>query len=317
MSLLHISNSTQNSTNCPKLVIIHITKRHSFIVLYSLHSLYPSVYAYINMRITMVMLLRHTGHVAITATRFAQLLQKRACPQGTSANPSRGATKHITGGVCGSICRSVWSRGRRSWCSCRRLAGISVVVVVVVVTVYVRRLQRSRVSAHGMTNGTKELESRIRPVVELGQTGLDSWLDHDVSFAFRATEWKSSQGMKFCNLSSVSCPHIVRQCPVLQCPVRQCPVRHCPVLQCPVLQFQRSYSSKSVSRTFLTHVYLVPFEDESIRVGWSKFGQDVWCVKKKRISMSRWGRKFHNIFSRFVADHVCQTDRELRLLAKA
>jgi len=28
------------------------------------------------------------------ATRFAQLSQKRACPQGTSANPSRGATKH-------------------------------------------------------------------------------------------------------------------------------------------------------------------------------------------------------------------------------
>jgi len=45
MSLLHISNSTQNSTNCPKLVIIHITKRQSFIVLYSLHSLYPNVYA--------------------------------------------------------------------------------------------------------------------------------------------------------------------------------------------------------------------------------------------------------------------------------
>ena len=47
-------------------------------------------------------------------------------------------------------------------------------VVVVVVTVDVRRLQRRRVSAHGMTNGTQELESRIRPVVELGQTGLDS-----------------------------------------------------------------------------------------------------------------------------------------------
>jgi len=47
-------------------------------------------------------------------------------------------------------------------------------VVVVVVTVDVRRLQRSRVSAHGMTDGKQELESRIRPVVELGQTGLDS-----------------------------------------------------------------------------------------------------------------------------------------------
>ena len=85
---LHISNSTQNNTNCRNLVIIHITKRHSFIVLYCLHSLYPSVYAYMNMRITMVMLLRHTGHVSITATR--------ACPQGTSANPSRGATKHTS-----------------------------------------------------------------------------------------------------------------------------------------------------------------------------------------------------------------------------
>ena len=96
MSPLHVSNSTQNSTNCPKLVIIHIMKRHSFIVLYSLQSLYPIVYAYMNMRITMVMLLRHTGHVSITTTRFAQLSQKRACPQDTSANPSRGATKHTS-----------------------------------------------------------------------------------------------------------------------------------------------------------------------------------------------------------------------------
>ena len=157
---------TFSSTNCLKSVIIHVTKRRSFIVLYSLHSLCPSVYVYMNMRITMVMLLRHTGHVSITATR--------ACPQGTSANPSRGATKHITGGVCGSICRSVWSRGHRSWCSCRHLAVISVVVVV---SVAVRRLQRRRVSAHGMTNGTQELESRIRPVIELGQTRtLDSFM---------------------------------------------------------------------------------------------------------------------------------------------
>jgi len=49
-------------------------------------------------------------------------------------------------------------------------------VISVVVTVDVRRLQRSRVSAHGMTNGTQELESRIRPVVELGYTGLDSFM---------------------------------------------------------------------------------------------------------------------------------------------
>jgi len=37
-----------------------------------------------------------------------------------------------------------------------------------------------------MTNGTQQLESRIRPVIELGQTGLDSRLVYDVSFAFRA-----------------------------------------------------------------------------------------------------------------------------------
>jgi len=55
------------------------------------------------------------------------------------------------------------------------VVGVAAVIsVVVVVTVDVRRLQRSRLSAHGMTNGTQELESRIRPVVELGQTGLDS-----------------------------------------------------------------------------------------------------------------------------------------------
>ena len=68
----------------------------------------------------------------------------------------------------------------------RRLAVISVVVVVVVVAIAVRRLQRRRVSAHRMTNGTQELESRIGPVVELGQTRLDSRLVYDVSFAFRA-----------------------------------------------------------------------------------------------------------------------------------
>jgi len=79
----------------------------------------------------------------------------------------------------------VWRRGRRSWCSCRRLAVISVVVVVAV-AVAVRRLQGRRVSARGMTNGTQELESRIRPVIELGQTGLDSRLVYDVSFSFGA-----------------------------------------------------------------------------------------------------------------------------------
>jgi len=120
-----------------------------------------------NMRITMVMLLRHTGHVSITATRFAQLSQMRACPQGTSANPSRGATKHtsqeVSAAASAAVCGAVDA-----------VVGVAAVIsVVVVVTVDVLRLQRSRVSAHGMTNGTRELESRIRPVVELGQTGLD------------------------------------------------------------------------------------------------------------------------------------------------
>jgi len=117
-----------------------------------------------NMRITMVMLLRYTGHVSISATRFAQLSQKRACPQGTSAipaNPSRGATKHTSAAVCGAV---------------DVVVGVAAVISVVVVSVAVdvRRLQRRRVTAHGMTNGTQELESRIKPVVELGQTGLDS-----------------------------------------------------------------------------------------------------------------------------------------------
>ena len=150
MSPLHISNSTQNSTNCPKSVNIHITKRHCFIVLYSLHSLYPSVYVYMNMRITMVMLLRHTGHVSITATRFAQLSQKRACPQDTSANPSRGATKHtsqvVSAAASAAVCGAV-----------DVVVGVAAVISVVGVTVAVRRLQRRRVSAHGMTNGTQEL----------------------------------------------------------------------------------------------------------------------------------------------------------------
>jgi len=60
-------------------------------------------------------------------------------------------------------------------CVCDVAVGVAAVIsVVVVVTVDVRRLQRRRVSAHGMTNGTQELESRIKPAVELGQTGLDS-----------------------------------------------------------------------------------------------------------------------------------------------
>ena len=117
-----------------------------------------------NMRITMVMLLRHAEHVSITATRFAQLSQQRACPQGTSANTSKHTSQvAASAAVCGAVDVVVGVA-----------AVISVVVIVVVVAVDVRRLQRSRVSAHGMTNGKQELESRIRPVVELGQTGLDS-----------------------------------------------------------------------------------------------------------------------------------------------
>jgi len=176
MSPLYISNSMQNSTNCPKSVIIHITKRHSFIVLFSLHSVH-SVYAYMNMRITVVTLLRVHNSNAVRAA----LAAKACMSAGYQREPvARCHETHFTAGVCGCICRSVWHRGRRSRCSCRRLAVISVVVVTVC------RLQRRRVSARGMTNGTQELESRIRPVIKLGQTGLDSRLVYDVSFAFWA-----------------------------------------------------------------------------------------------------------------------------------
>jgi len=57
------------------------------------------------------------------------------------------------------------------------VAAVIFVDVVVTVAVAVRRLQRRRVSAHGMTNGTQELELRIRT--------RDSRLVYDVSFAFR------------------------------------------------------------------------------------------------------------------------------------
>ena len=47
-------------------------------------------------------------------------------------------------------------------CVCDIVAvAVAAVISVVVVTVDVRRLQGRRVSAHGMTNGTQELESRI------------------------------------------------------------------------------------------------------------------------------------------------------------
>ena len=119
-SFAHIefnASLTISSTNCPKTVIIHVTKRRSFIVLYSLHSLYPSVYAYMNMRVTMVMLLRHSGHVSITAA----LAKARMSAGFQRELLARCHETHFTGGVCGCICRSVWRRRRRSWCSCRHL----------------------------------------------------------------------------------------------------------------------------------------------------------------------------------------------------
>ena len=100
MNPLHISNLTQNTQTVEKSVIIHITKPHSFI--FSAVSIVS-----IQVSIQVVMLL-----LSITATRFAQLSQKRACPQGTcSANPSRGATKHTSqvmsaaasAAVCGAV----------------------------------------------------------------------------------------------------------------------------------------------------------------------------------------------------------------------
>jgi len=64
----------------------------------------------------------------------------------------------------------------------RRVDGMTSVDVAVAV----RRLQRRRVSARGMTNGTQELESRIRPVVKLGQTGLDSFMMLALTFGRRS-----------------------------------------------------------------------------------------------------------------------------------
>jgi len=48
-------------------------------------------------RITIVICARHTGQPASnSATRRAQLSQKRACPHGTNANPWRGAVRHTS-----------------------------------------------------------------------------------------------------------------------------------------------------------------------------------------------------------------------------
>ena len=49
-----------------------------------------------------------------------------------------------------------------------------------------------------MADGTQELESRISPVVELGQTGLDSCLIHDVSFGFWAAYVESVAEASIC-----------------------------------------------------------------------------------------------------------------------
>jgi len=49
------------------------------------------------MRITMVISALQTGHAtSIYDTRIAQDSQNRACPQGTSAKPARGATRHTS-----------------------------------------------------------------------------------------------------------------------------------------------------------------------------------------------------------------------------
>ena len=91
----------------------------------------------------MVMLLRHTGHASITATR--------ACPQGTSANSSRGATKHtshvVSAAASAAVCGAV-----------DVVVGVAAVISVVVVSVAVRRLQRRRVSAHGIRGGATVLK---------------------------------------------------------------------------------------------------------------------------------------------------------------
>jgi len=117
-----------------------------------------------NMRITMMMLLRHSGHVSITVTRFAAraALAKARMSAGYQREPLAWCqeTHFTSAAVCGAV---------------DVVVGVaSVTSVVIVVVVAVSRLQHRRVSVYGMTNGTQELESRIRPVVELGQTGLNS-----------------------------------------------------------------------------------------------------------------------------------------------
>ena len=51
---------------------------------------------------TMLVCARHTGQQSSVATLFAQLSQKRACPHGTIANPSLGATRQTSQESTGS-----------------------------------------------------------------------------------------------------------------------------------------------------------------------------------------------------------------------
>jgi len=58
--------------------------------------------AYMMRRMTALMFARHTGQRWSVATVLAQLSQKRACPHGTSAKPSRGATRQTSPQSAGS-----------------------------------------------------------------------------------------------------------------------------------------------------------------------------------------------------------------------
>ena len=64
------------------------------------------------------------------------------------------------------------------------------------------------------TSAHQRYAQRRRIKNESGWLKLQDWTLTD-ELARLATEWKSSQGMKFCNLSSVSCPHIR---PSMSCP---------------------------------------------------------------------------------------------------
>ena len=69
---------------------------------------------------------------------------------------------HSSNAVCVGLAKARMVAGYR----------LPVISVVVVVAVAVCRLQRRRVSAHAVADTKQELESRIRPVVELGQTAI-------------------------------------------------------------------------------------------------------------------------------------------------